>query len=144
MGNLSFLLMGATLAIVSIAAITYSVSDLRNTSVKRHAFFKSIRLFIFMYLLPVFLFVLGLNIKTLVQLDYITLEHGLKPFIYILSAVLNIIIIMIFIYKPVTKGISMFRRQNRDNSKYIKAISKSRNGMILILVTLVLTIFLNK
>src|SRR6187551_1211971 len=144
MNNASFLLLGATLAFVSIAAITYSVSDLRNTSLKRHKFFKAIRLFMYLYLIPVFAVILILNLREIMMQDFITVTNSAQPGIYIISATINLIFIIFFVGRPVNKGIALFRRHNRDNTKYSKSILKSRNGLIIVLLLTALTIFINR
>jgi hypothetical protein len=142
MNNVSFLLLGATLAVVSIAAITYSASDLRNTSLKRHQFFKGIRLFMYLYLIPVFTIILALNLREIILQDFITVTNSAKPFIYIVSAITNLVFIVFFIGRPVNNGIALFRRHNRDNTKYSRCITKSRNGHIIVLVLTALTLFI--
>ena len=144
MVNLSILLLGATLALISIAAILYSVSDLRNTSARRHQFFKGIRMFTLFYLFPVFIIVLLTNLKELILEDYITIENSKEKVIYILSAVLNLFLVFQFVFRPVNNGINLFRKHNRDNLKYTRAISKSRNGLIYILVIIIITVFINR
>lgn len=142
--NLSILLLGATLAIISIVALLYSVPDLRNTSVRRHRFFKGIRLFTLFYLFPVFIIVFLVNLKTLLLEDYVTIENSMENVVYILSAAVNLFLIFLFVFKPVNNGIHLFRKHNRDNLKYSRVISKSRNGLIYILVAIIITIIINR
>ncbi len=139
--NLSILLLGITLLLVSIAAITYSSSDLRNTSAKRHKFFKRIRMFVFLCLVPIFLLIIGLNIWEISTLDFVTVGNSYRSVIYILSAIICLTFLIIFVSKPLNRGIELFRKQNRDMTKYTKAINTSRNGLVFVLVLVAVTLF---
>ena len=144
MNNLSLYILGASLAVVSIATILYSVGDLRDSSMKRHYFFKGIKLFLFLYLIPVFLLIGFLNIRAIIKLPFRTVPEMLPLIIYIISVIGCFIVTIVFIYNPVMSGIRMFRRNNKDNMKYNRAITKSRNGLLIILVIILVTLFINK
>lgn len=142
--NISFLLLGLTLLLVSVAAIFYSISDFRSTSIKRHQFFKGIRLFSVLYLMPVFFIIIIVNFFNLIREDFLTFEKATSPVLSIFFALVNILFAYFFVFKSSMRGISLFRRHNRDNMKYNVAIIKSRNGLLYILVMVIATLALTR
>ena len=141
--NLSLLLLGITLAVVSVTAILFSASDLRNTNLRRHRFFKGIRLFVFLYLLPVFLIILVSNVLEMMHEQYLSVENSTGRVIYIVASLAMIIVTLVYVFKPVNTGILLFRKNNKDNLKYTRAINRGRNGMLFLLVLVVVTLIAN-
>ena len=102
-----------------------------------------------LFLLPVFLGIILLNIRELLQIatapnGFLTIGNSAHPIIYIISAVIAIIVSIVFIFNPVNNGIRLFRKHNRDNLKYGRALTKSRNGLVLIIVIAVMILVINR
>ena len=126
-----------------LAAILFSASDLRNTNLRRHRFFKGIRLFVLLYLLPVFLTILISNVLEMMHEQYLTIENSTGRVIYIVASVALIVITFLYVFRPVNNGILLFRKNNKDNLKYTRAINRGRNGMLLLLVLVVITLIVS-
>ena len=136
-------LLGLTLVVVSVVALLFANQNLRNTGRKRHKFFKAIKVFSLAYLLPVFGIIILLNSRGIYQQEYVTLENAKAGTIYIVAAVLGMFSTYVFIIRHVNNGIRLFRKGNRDVTKYTRALNNARNGMVILIVLIVTTLVIN-
>lgn len=94
--------------------------------------------------MPVFFIIIIVNFFNLIREDFLTFEKATSPVLSIFFALVNILFAYFFVFKSSMRGISLFRRHNRDNMKYNVAIIKSRNGLLYILVMVIATLALTR
>ncbi len=104
-----------------------------NTGRRRHKFFKHIKLVAFI-LSFVCLGIIVLNILNVVMLEHISLER-IKVNIYnVICALILVFLAFQFIVKPANEGIHLFRKGNRDVSKYSLNLTNCKMGFIRIII----------
>jgi hypothetical protein len=129
------------LVICSVYAICFSNPKFIETGRKRHAFFKhlhSVSLAIIIY----FGIIIALNVFEIVKLDHISMERITGNIYYFAACLLCMFLSYRFIKIPARAGIHLFRKGNRDVSKYSTNLTSCKMGFIRLIVVTSLVLIL--
>lgn len=132
--DLSVILLGISLVVCSLCIISYSVRAFKESGKKRHRLFKGLFKVVCFILYPLFFILAITGVAGIVNVDYASIKSLKTPILNLVVAVTAIVFCYIFIHRHLAKGIHLFRRQNRDNTKYSDALNKSRFGFLYIIL----------
>lgn len=132
--KLSIILFGIVLLICSLCIISYSVRAFKESGKKRHGLFKGLYKVVCFILYPLFFFLVITSVTDILNVGYASIKSLKTPVLNVIVGIISIVISYIFIHKHLAKGIQLFRKQNRDNTKYSDALNKSRMGFVYLLL----------